>query len=172
MLKRRQVDKWSVEHGEETTMAKTHEMTDAFVTASRALIGLAVRTIGDAPVEVTVAQHRVLVLLASRGELTIGDIAVGLAVNPSNATRYCDRLQRLGLVERSRSPADGRVVQVILTELGRSLVRTVNDRRRAEVDKVLARMTNSETAGVLAALHAFNRAADEFEDRDWASSLW
>ena len=112
---------------ETRAVGKSTELADAFVTASRALVSLAVRTIDDAPVDVTVTQHRVLVLLASRGALTIGDIAEGLAVN---------------------------------------------ERRREEVDRVLGRMTSSETAGILAALHAFNRAADELEDGDWASSLW
>ncbi|WP_165763359.1 MULTISPECIES: MarR family winged helix-turn-helix transcriptional regulator [unclassified Nocardioides] len=149
-----------------------HELADAFVTASRALIGLAVRTIGDAPVEVTVAQHRVLVLLAGRGALTIGEIAEGLGVNPSNATRYCDRLQRLELLTRTRSPVDGRVVLVSLTQAGTALVGEVTRRRRAEVEKVLARMTAADTAGMLDALRAFNRAADELGDRDWASALW
>jgi DNA-binding MarR family transcriptional regulator len=149
-----------------------HERADAFVTGSRALISLTVRTIEDSPVDVTIAQHRVLVLLAAHGNLTIGEIAGGLGVNPSNATRYCDRLQRLGLVARTRSPADGRVVHVALTTAGGNLVRDVNDRRRAEVETVLDRMTSRESAGVLDALHAFNRAAREIENRNWASALW
>ena len=142
------------------------------MTASRALISLAVRTIEDSTVEVTIAQHRVLVLLAARGDLAIGDIAEGLGVNPSNATRYCDRLQRLGLIARTRSPQDGRVVHVELTTGGRDLVRDVTERRRAEVEKVLAQMTSAESASVLDALRAFNRAAGEIEDRNWASPLW
>ena len=153
-------------------MTKPHEMADAFVTASRALISLAVRSIEDAPVDITVAQHRVLVLLAARGDLTVGDIAEGLGVNPSNATRYCDRLQRLSLVGRTRSPHDGRVVHVGLTQAGRDLVKDVTERRRVEVEKVLGRMSGTETSRVVAALHAFNRAAGEIEDSDWASALW
>lgn len=153
-------------------MHDPHDVADAFVTASRALIGLAVRSIDDAPVEITVAQHRVLVLLSARGDLTIGDIADGLGVNPSNATRYCDRLQRLGLTTRARSPQDGRVVQVGLTQAGRDLVRSVTERRRREVEAVLSRLTASEVQSVVQALRAFNRAAGELEDRDWASALW
>ena len=160
--------------GQETNFNVTdpHETADAFVTASRALISLAVRSIDDSPVDITVAQHRVLVLLAARGDLTIGDIADDLGVNPSNATRYCDRLQRLGLVARTRSPQDGRVVHVELTTEGRDVVRDVTERRRAEVEKVLAQMTAVESASVLDALRAFNRAAGEIEDRNWASALW
>jgi DNA-binding MarR family transcriptional regulator len=153
-------------------MTELQEMADAFVTASRALVGLAVRSIDQAPADVTVAQHRVLVLLAARGDLPIGDIAAGLGVNPSNATRYCDRLERLGLVTRARSAEDGRVVRVGLAPTGIALVRVVNERRRAEVGEVLARMAPAEARGILDALHAFNRAAGELEDRDWASSLW
>ena len=153
-------------------MADPQEMADAFVTASRALISLAVRSIDDAPVDITVAQHRVLVLLAARGDLTVGDIAEGLGVNPSNATRYCDRLQRLALIDRARSPQDGRVVLISLTATGRDLVMDVTERRRIEVARVLDRMTAAETASVLNALHAFNRAAGELDDRDWASALW
>ena len=102
------------------TSRSTDELAEAFLTASRALVGLAVQSLGAAPVEITMAQHRVLVLLASRGEQQIGDIAAELRVNPSNATRHCDRLQKLGLLARQRSTIDGRVVQVAL------------DRRRTE----------------------------------------
>jgi DNA-binding MarR family transcriptional regulator len=154
------------------TAPEQEEMAAAFVTASRALIGLAVRSIVDAPVEVTVAQHRVLVLLAARGDLTIGELAVGVGVNPSSATRYCDRLQRLGLVERTPSAEDRRVVRVALTPSGAALVQAVTARRRAEVEKVLDRMTVPDTRAVLEALHAFNRAADELEERDWPTSGW
>jgi DNA-binding MarR family transcriptional regulator len=154
------------------TGPEREELAAAFVTASRALIALAVRSIDDAPVEVTVTQHRVLVLLAARGDLTIGDLAVGLGVNPSSATRYCDRLQRLGLVERTPSVEDRRVVRVALTPSGAALVHAVTARRRAEVEKVLDRMSVADTQAVLEALHAFNGAAGELEDRDWPTSGW
>ena len=153
-------------------MAHSKDLADAFLTASRALIGLAVRSIEAAPVEVTIAQHRVLVLLAARGDLTIGDLAEGLGVNPSNATRYCDRLQRLGLLQRARSIEDGRVVQVCLTQEGQALVAAVTERRRQEVDEVLERMTGPDALRVVAALRAFNRAAGEVEDREWAANFW
>lgn len=153
-------------------MSHSDDLADAFLTASRALIGLAVRSIEAAPVDVTAAQHRVLVLLAGRGDLTIGDLADGLGVNPSNATRYCDRLQRLGLVHRTRSVEDGRMVQVGLTQEGQALIAAVTERRRQEVDEVLERMTGPDAIRVVAALRAFNRAAGEIEDRDWAASFW
>lgn len=148
------------------------DVTDAFLTASRALVSLAVRTIEEAPVDVTLAQHRVLVLLAAGGDQPVGDIAEGLGVNPSNATRICDRLQRLGLVSRTRSPQDGRVVVVGLSSHGAALVKGVTARRRVEVEKVLSRMTPEQTTRAVEALAVFNQAAGEIEDQDWTTPLW
>ncbi|SDS69481.1 DNA-binding transcriptional regulator, MarR family [Nocardioides scoriae] len=153
-------------------MASPQDQTSAFVTASRALLSLAVRTIAEAPVEVTLAQHRVLVLLSARGDQPVGDIADGLGVNPSNATRICDRLQRLNLISRTRSEQDRRVVVISLSPQGADLVRAVTARRHVEVEKVLDRMTPEQTAQVVQALEVFNRAAGEIEDPDWATPPW
>ena len=72
------------------------ELVEELLTASRALVGIAIRSIAAAPVEVTVAQHRLLVLLAAHGPQSVGEIAEHLGVNPSNASRHGDRLQRWG----------------------------------------------------------------------------
>ncbi|MGZ6746642.1 MAG: MarR family transcriptional regulator [Nocardioides sp.] len=122
--------------------------------------------------EVTVTQHRVLVVLAARGDQTVGEIAEALGVHPSNATRYTDRLQRLGLVRRSRSDHDGRVVRVALTPAGHDLLQAVTAKRREDVLEVLGRMTSRETTEAVRALQAFSRAAGEAEERDWAVAPW
>jgi hypothetical protein len=59
-----------------------------------------------------------------------------------------------------------------LTQDGQALVTAVTERRRQEVDRVLERMTGPDATRVVAALRAFNRAAGEVEDRDWAASFW
>ena len=150
----------------------TDDLAEAFLTASRVLVGLAVQSLAAAPVDITLAQHRVLVLLASGGELQIGDIATELRINPSNATRHCDRLQKLGLLARRRSVADGRVVQVELTEAGRKVVAAVSEARRHEISRVLEDMPADHRAAVLAALESFAEAAHERADRDWVTHVW
>lgn len=148
------------------------DLADAFVTASRALVGLSVRSIAAAPVDVTVAQFRVLVLLASLGEQSVGDLGEHLGVNQSNASRQCDRLEALGLVGRRRSTSDGRVVRVGLTGAGREAVDAVTDWRRGEVTRIVALMPQRHRAGVVAALRAFTDAAHELPDRDWPTAQW
>lgn len=143
-------------------MPPLDETARAFVTASRALVGITVRSVAAAPVEVTVAQHRLLVLVAD-GERSVGEIADELGVNQSNASRQCDRLERLGLVERRRSAGDGRVVQVRLTADGHAVIDAVTAHRRGAVRRVLERMAADDVAAALAGLRAFNEAASEVE---------
>lgn len=144
------------------------ELTDAFITSARALVGIALRSVNASPVEVTAMQHRVLVLLASKGEQSVSQLAEELGVNPSNASRVCDRLQRLGLVARRRSTTDARSVKVALTDQGLDVVSAVDERRRLEIKKLLGSLTPESGAHVVEALSAFNEAAHETARADWA----
>lgn len=139
------------------------DLVDELLTASRAFVGLAVRSIAAAPVDITVAQHRLLVLLETHGPQSVGEVADRLGVNPSNASRHCDRLQRLGLLGRRRSPDDGRVVQVELTDEGLATLAAVTERRRADLRQVLDEMSLPDAASIAAGLRAFNVAAGEID---------
>jgi DNA-binding MarR family transcriptional regulator len=147
------------------------ELARAFVTSARALAGIAIRSLEAAPVSVTVPQHRVLVLL-SEGPLAVGTIAVQLGVNPSNATRLCDRLQRMDLVERSRSAQDGREVQVTITEAGRALVDEVFDYRRRAVAEVLGDLPPEQARAAVEAMTAFNEAASRHSSAEAHDGSW
>src|SRR4051794_29497578 len=143
-----------------------------FVTASRALVAIAIRSIEAAPVAVPVPQHRVLVLLAADGPQAIGTLAQQLGVNPSNATRVCDRLERLDLVRRSRSTSDGRAVNVTITPARRQLVDAVTEARPREAAAVLRAFSPVQVEAAVAALTAFNRAAHERSDAEWTEADW
>src|SRR5690242_9265879 len=154
------------------TADELDELAATFVTASRALVGIAIRSIEAAPVSVTVSQHRVLVLLAAEGPQAVGTLAQQLGVNPSNATRVCDRLQRLDLVRRSRSESDGRAVHVTITQSGRRLVDAVTDHRRREVSAVLRELSPGDVDAVVTAMTQFNRAAHERAEAEWTETPW
>ena len=144
------------------------ELTDAFVTSARALVGIALRSVNASPVEITAMQHRVLVLLASKGEQSVSQLAEELGVNASNASRVCDRLQRLRLVARRRSTTDARSVKVALTDQGLDVVSAVDERRRLEIKELLGSLTPESGEHVVEALRAFNEAAHETARADWA----
>ena len=72
------------------------------LSASRALITVATKSLGAAAEEITIAQYRALVVLASRGPQRLGDLAAVLDIVPSTAGRMCDRLAGKGLIRRHR----------------------------------------------------------------------
>jgi len=149
--------------------ADREDVVDAFITVSRALVGIAVRSINAAPVEVTLTQHRLLVLLATRGDQTVKALAEQLEVNASNASRLCDRLQRLGMLARDRSSSDGREVVVSLSADGRKLLETVRTHRRDDVQRVLSQMSRTDLDTMMGALTAFGDAAHEIGEAEWAA---
>ncbi len=116
------------------------DTTRALLSASRALVGVAVRSLGAIEDLITLPQYRALVVLASRGEQNVSVLADALAIHPSTATRLCDRLATKGLIERNTSAESRREVTVALTATGRSLLRKVTQRRVREIDRIVERL--------------------------------
>src|ERR1700759_3987135 len=117
--------------------AADDELVDRVRPSSRALVAVAARSLAAAGDEVTLPQYRALVVLAAQGPQGTAELAAALAVNPSTATRMCDRLVRKGLVRRHRQSGDRRTVRIALTAPGRDLVTEVSQRRRAELARLL-----------------------------------
>lgn len=84
--------------------------------ASRALVGIAAASIAEVDNFVTVPQLRVLVFIDTRGPQNLAAVAAALEVNPSNASRTCDRLIKSRLLHRREAPDDRRHVTLTLTE--------------------------------------------------------
>jgi DNA-binding MarR family transcriptional regulator len=141
--------------------------TDAVLVASRALVGVAARSLAETEDTVTLVQYRALVVLAARGETNVGTLAEALAVHQSTATRLCDRLVKRGLVERRSPPQSRREVVVSLTRAGHALLRSVTDKRRAEIDEIMARLPAKQRTEVSDAFLLFADAAGETPDDAW-----
>lgn len=80
--------------------------------------------------EMTPEQYWLLRLLSRRGALSIGELAEALGVTGSSMTTACKRLEKAGLVTRTRQSEDERVVQVTLTEQGHERVEVWHQQRR------------------------------------------
>lgn len=142
-------------------LAEDDAVVEAVLTASRALVAVAARSIAAAGGEVTLPQYRVLVLIAARGPQRLHDLAEALDVNQSTASRMCDRLVAKRLVRRSRLPSDRRTVRIAMTAEGRALVDGVARHRRGDLARVLSELTPRQQEDVVAALSAFALAAGE-----------
>ncbi|HEX3623213.1 MAG TPA: MarR family transcriptional regulator [Acidimicrobiales bacterium] len=141
------------------TSGRDDAAVDAFLVASRALVGVAAQSLAD--VDITLPQYRALIVLWTRPGVTVTDLAEALDIHASTATRMCDRLARKQLVRRTQGTADRRATELRLAAAGRRLVERVTDRRRRAIAAITATLSPDVTAAAVAALDAFARAAGE-----------
>jgi DNA-binding MarR family transcriptional regulator len=140
---------------------------EALLSATRAMVALAARSLAGLDADVTLPQYRALVVLASRGPQQVVNISNELGVTSSTGTRMCDRLVRKGLVRRYRTPTDRRAVRLTLTPAGRTLIQEVTVRRRAALAALIADMPNSWHKPVTAAMRSIAEAVGELPDHEW-----
>ncbi len=72
--------------------------------------------------DLSLAQHEILVTIRRQSGLTQGELAEQLLVIKSNATALLKKLEARGLVRRTRDPADSRIRRLSLTRSGDMLV--------------------------------------------------
>jgi DNA-binding MarR family transcriptional regulator len=151
------------------TTHDTDSVVDAVVSASRALVGMAARSLADAGEEVTLTQYRTLVVLASRGPQSVGALAEAVAVTAPTASRMVDRLVRKRLVRRRIDANDRRQMRLALTDSGRHLVNMVTERRRAEIAEQLISIPEEVQRAMVEGLVQLAAAAGEVPEQDWSA---
>ena len=137
------------------------EVVGALLTASRLLVAVAARSLAAVEESLTLPRFRMLVVLDTRGRISISRLAGLLSVNPSTAMRMVDRLVVAGLVERAENPGNRREILTWCTPEGAAVVRSVTERRRAEIARVVAAMPPARRRGLVVALRAFTDAGGE-----------
>ena len=98
------------------------------------------------PFKLRPVEFTILVLLLGNGSATPKQLAQTLGLPPSNVTVLVDRLVERALMQRERSPTDGRAMNLRLTDKGAELARRVQ------------RVSQTMEAGLLAPLSAGERA--------------
>jgi DNA-binding MarR family transcriptional regulator len=110
-------------------------------------------------------QFDTLELLVQQEAWRMSDLADALRVDPSTATRAVQRLLREGLAERHHSSADGRVVMVSATGIGRDRYEVIARQRRAVMAEMLAAFDPDERRELAALLERFVVALDGYASR-------
>lgn len=112
------------------------------------------------PGQISYAQYALLFGLAG-GECSARELADQAELSPATVTQMLDHLEASGLVKRTRSEQDRRIVLSALTERGAAVVAE----RRAHLEPrwhaALAEFSDTELA---AAARVLDRLADYFED--------
>jgi DNA-binding MarR family transcriptional regulator len=144
-------------------------IVDAVLTASRVLVAIAARSLGDVAEQVTLTQYRTLVVLASRGPQSLAELAQAVDVTPPTATRMCDRLIKKGLIMRRHDRGDRRLVRLTLAQKGQELVDAVTIRRRSEIAQLLEAIPSDQQAPLVDSLQRLAAAAGEVPEQDWST---
>jgi len=134
---------------------------DAVLRATKVISAAIALSLDGADTRLSLPQLRALALVDARGPVNLSAVAEGLGVNPSNASRACDRLVRNGLLDRREDPNDRRSVVLTLTREGRRLLDRIMTKRRAVLTQVMGRMSVSDQEQMSTAMKAFTDAADQ-----------
>ena len=153
---------------ETTASPVTPDQVHAVMVAAQALVGVAAQGVAEVEDRVTLPQLRVLMLVATRGGLNLGALAIAMGVHPSNATRACDRLVEADLLYRKESSLDRRNLVLELTDKGHELIGELIEHRSRAVAAILERMPETRRRTLASAMLSFAQAADETH----AESAW
>lgn len=85
------------------------------------------------------------------GEMQMNQFATETTLTKSGATRFVDRLEKAGLVERRSCPKDRRVLHLALTDEGRQLQRAADPHVLAVIDQHFGSHLSDEEALILGA---------------------
>lgn len=110
----------------------------------------------------TISEFEVLIALSPSEccGLRMTDLAQAITLTPSGLTRLVDRMERRGLVARTRSAeVDGRALVVTITDAGRGLFAEASRAHRARVRGLFLSRLSTDEMRVLTEL--FNRLEEE-----------
>jgi DNA-binding MarR family transcriptional regulator len=77
--------------------------------------------------DITMAQAKLLYVVANAGELSMSEIALRLGVTVSTSSGAVDRLVELGLLARTEDPSNRRQVCVSVTQMGTTTLEQVRE---------------------------------------------
>ena len=112
---------------------------------------------------VSVAEAHALMELSRAETLVQKELASRLRLEKSTVSRLVGMLEDRGWVERSRSPQDGRAVELRLTEAGRRTGEDIAEARRAKFARVLEAIPEEKRESVLGSMRILEEAMSESE---------
>ena len=113
--------------------------------------------------DLTLAQLSILLTLLDQGPIRMTELAAHERVRTPTTTVAIRRLEKIGLVKRSRDPSDLRAVLVDVTPRGLVQHREALATRRAALAAMLSKLTTPERETLAAALAPLARLADQYE---------
>ncbi|QEI07851.1 winged helix-turn-helix transcriptional regulator [Pigmentiphaga aceris] len=102
----------------------------------------------------SLTELRILFELAQQESLTATDLCRELGLDPGYLSRVIAGFEKQGLIEKTRSPHDGRAMQLSLTTLGRDTYTPLSQASQQEVVEMLAKLSSDEQRQLIDAMHS------------------
>lgn len=131
---------------------------EGLLEAARALMRISLQA-ADGIGDVSVVQLRALTVLDHLGAANLGDLAEGMGVTASTASRLVDRLVQAGFVERRAAEHSRREISVRLTADGRTTLQRYDDLRLAALRETLTAVPPERRGAAVDGLLELGRAA-------------
>ena len=116
--------------------------------------------------DLTLAQLSILLTLLEKGPMRMTDLAAHERVRTPTTTVAIRRLEKLGLVKRSRDSSDLRAVLVEVTPRGLVQHRESLTARRAALAQLLGKLSEDDLETLTKALGPMERLAGQGDDQE------
>jgi DNA-binding MarR family transcriptional regulator len=117
-------------------------------------------------VELTGPQLTVLKMLEGMGDISLSELSERIRAQNSTVTGIIDRMEREGLVVRTRSTEDRRVVRIKLTEKGSKIARAITVEPMEIFRGALESLSPGETRDLLKILTKIARRVQSIVKRE------
>ena len=118
----------------------------------------------EAGADLTLAQLSILLTLLDRGPIRMTELAAHERVRTPTTTVAIRRLEKLGLVKRSRDPSDLRAVLVNVTPRGLVQHREALEARRQVLIAMMAKLTPEDIDNISKALAPLKKLVTSNDD--------
>ena len=110
-------------------------------------------------------QERVLTMVSMKEGINQKDLAFLLGIRPQTLGEMLQKLEERGMVERKKSEADGRVIEVTLTDKGRERAAEIAERRAVAAADMFAVLAEEEKEQLGAILDKLAGELDKYRPR-------
>ena len=108
----------------------------------------------------SIGQLKSLFFISNRGATSLSKLAAALSVTPTNTTGIVDRLLKRGLITRTESPDDRRVLLLRTTPLGDELIAELRQKRKERMAELFNRLSEEEAKYMAEALEIMVRVIE------------
>lgn len=102
--------------------------------------------------QLTVLQLQALIFINKNKAVLMGDIANHFDISLPTATVLSDKLVKAKLIKRNRNKKDRRIVNVSLTEKGKTLLKKAIKQRHQKINKLLSYLSVNDRKKLLSIL--------------------